>query len=514
MSVIVHSASSVVKNLFTSIALVLAVFTTSAIAAQSDVTLTGVLTDKDNHSYRELPFTVPAGVGKITVDVSWEGRERGTILVLGLYDPARMRGWGGGTKPHFVVASGFASPSYLPGPIQPGVWRLSVAVANIRAGVTSPYTAKISYARGPAAQVVTDTPLRDSPGWYRGDLHAHTGHSDALCRSLAGKPTPCPLFFTLQAAVDHKLDFIVVTDHNVASQVADLGELAPYFDTLLLIPGREMTTQSGHYNLLGVIDFVDFRLGGPATPNINAMFDASKATGAVISINHPEIPTGEDCLGCGWSAPDTDYGRVQSIEVANGGLAADLGHFDDGPHDGVAFWQALLNKGYHLTGVGGSDNHDAVDGRRGSSPVGAQSPVGFPATVVYADSLSQPAILAGIRSGRVFVDLEGAHPSRVLDLSARAGAAEAVMGAVLARQKGQPVEAHLHVAGAAGDTVDLIADGRPLAALPDPVLHTDDQTLAFTLPADTPVHWFRADIRSPGGKRILIGNPIYLATPR
>lgn len=486
----------------------------SSAAQEPDVVLRGVLHGQDNHSYRELPFTVPAGVGKITVDVSWEGRERGTILVLGLYDPERMRGWGGGIKPHFVVAEAFASPSYLPGPIRSGIWRLSLAVASIRPGETSPYTVRITYARGAEAQVITAEPVRAGPGWYRGDLHTHTGHSDAACRSLTGKSTPCPLFLTLKAAADHGLDFIVVTDHNVTSHIADMGELAPYFDTLLLIPGREMTTSSGHYNLLGVTDFVEFRLGSPATPTINAMFDASKATGALISINHPESPTGEDCLGCGWSAPNTDYDRVQSVEVANGGRAAERGGFENGAGSGVSFWEALLNRGHHLTGVGGSDNHDAVDGRRGSSPVGAQSPVGLPATVVYAEDLSQPSILKGIRSGRVFIDLEGSHPGRVLDLSARAGSASAVMGGTLARAKAQPIHAQLHVAGAVGARVELIVDGRKLPIVQDPVVHSQDQTLDFTLPAGVDVSWFRTDVRSAQGRRILIGNPVYVGPPR
>ncbi len=96
------------------------------------------------------------------------------------------------------------------------MWRLSLAVANIRSGETSPYTVKVTYARGPDAQVITDTPVRTGAGWYRGDLHTHTGHSDAQCRSLSGKTSPCPLFLTLQAAVDHGLDFIVITDHNLS----------------------------------------------------------------------------------------------------------------------------------------------------------------------------------------------------------------------------------------------------------------------------------------------------------
>ncbi|MDE1147324.1 MAG: CehA/McbA family metallohydrolase [Azospirillaceae bacterium] len=480
-------------------------------AGETQVVMTGTLHAGDNQTYRELPFTVPAGVGKITVDVSWDSLEKGTYLVLGLYDPERNRGWGGAIKPHFVVADGFASPSYLPGPIVPGQWRLSLAVASIRPGVTSPYTVKITLATGPEAQRFSDTPLRTGAGWYRGDLHSHTGHSDAACRSLSGAATPCPLFLSLQAAVDHKLDFLVVTDHNVSSHVADMGNLAAYFDTLLLIPGREMTTQNGHFNLLGITDFVDFRLGPKGIPTINGMFDAAKGTGALVSINHPEIPTGEACLGCGWNAPDTDYGRVQSVEVANGGIAADQGGFDDGAGSGVAFWEAQLSRGYHLTGVGGSDNHDAVDGRKDISPVGAQSPVGFPATVVHADALSQPAILNGIRSGRVFIDLEGAHPGRVLDMAASAGGATAVMGATLARDAAAPIVAHIHVAGAKGAHIDLIADGQGQKLIRDPVLRDDDQTVDVTFPAGQDIHWFRADVRAADGRRILIGNPIYVA---
>lgn len=489
----------------------LAVFAGLSADAAPGIMLTGVLHDTDNHSYRELPFDVPAGTTKITVDVAWEDA-KGTILVLGLYDPQRLRGWGGGIKPHFVVAESFASPSYLPGPISAGVWRLSLTVASIRLGQASPYTVKIAFDHGPAAQIIDDRPVRTTAGWYRGDLHTHSGQSDAQCRSLGGRPSPCPLFLTLKAAADHGLDFVVVTDHNVTSHVAELAGLAPYFDTLLVIPGREMTTQSGHYNLLGVADFVEFRLGSAKAPTINAMFDASKSTGALISINHPEIPTSEDCLGCGWNAPDTDYRRVQSIEIANGGIAAETGGFDDGPGSGVAFWEALLQRGYHLTGVGGSDNHDAIDGRRGTSPVGAQSPVGKPATVVYATSLAQPAILDAIRGGRVFIDLEGAHPDRVLDLSAVVGdGPRAVMGGTMARSKSQAINARLHITAAAGTVIDVTIDGRhyPMPGTAD--VATADTTINFTLPAGLDVHWFRTDVRQPNGKRVLIGNPIYIA---
>lgn len=481
----------------------------SAAPAASDTILTGVVQRSDLGSYRELAFDVPAGTTKLTIDIAWEGRENGTILVSGVYDPERLRGWGGGIKPHIVIADSYASSSYLPGPIRAGAWRLSLAVASIRPGQTSHYTVTVHFDRGPAAQVLTPAPVKDSPGWYRGDLHTHTGESDAACRSQSGKAIPCPVYFTLDAAAKRGLDFVVVTDHNVNSHVAFLSELTPYFDAMLVIPGREMTTQFGHYNLLGITDPLDIRLGRPGAADINALFDESLDSGALISINHPEIPTGEDCLGCGWSAPGTDFGRVTSIEVANGGIAAEKGAFDDGKGSGTAFWEDLLSKGFHLTGVGGSDNHDAVDGRGITSPVGAQSQVGTSTTVVYARNLSQPAILAGIRSGRAFVDVDGTHRDALLDMTARSDASTAAMGETLTRRRGAAVALLFTVNGMKGRTLDLIVDGQHRKVAGGDLLASDAETLRYPIASSSAATWVRADVRDASGKRILIGNPIY-----
>jgi hypothetical protein len=484
-------------------------------ASPADVVMAGVLHDSDRATYRELPFDVPAGVTKLTIDVQGADPSKGTYLVLGVYDPHRERGWGGAIKPHIVIAETFASTSYLPGPLPAGRWRLSLAVAFIRDHAVSPYKVTVHFDRGPAAQIIEAGAIKAGPGWYRGDFHTHTGQSDAQCRSIpSGKAVPCPVWPTLQAAHDHKLDFISVSDHNVASQDSELASDAPYFDQMLVIPGREMTTQYGHFNLTGITDFVDFRVGGPGFKTINAMFDAAKPTGALVSINHPEIPTGENCLGCGWSAPDTDYAKVDAIEVANGGIAADAGgHFDDGAKSGTAWWEALLNKGYHLTGIGGSDNHDAIDGHAGTSPVGAQSPVGMPATVVHAANLSQTDILAGVRSGRVFIDLTGANPAHLLDMSARTSAGEAVaMGGTVRRSAGAPIEGSVHVRGEKGSHVDLIVDGQHQTMPDQGIILSDDASLPFILAPTVQARWVRADVRDATGTRLLIGNPIYVET--
>ena len=57
-------------------------------------------------------------------------------------------------------------------------------------------------------------------------------------------------------------------------------------------------------------------------------------------------------MGCGWTVPNTDFSRVTAIEVINGNLV-------EGPGSGILLWQEQLNKGFRLTGIAGSDNHDA-----------------------------------------------------------------------------------------------------------------------------------------------------------
>lgn len=131
-----------------------------------------------------------------------------------------------------------------------------------------------------------------------------------------------------------------------------MRELQPYFDNLLLIPAREITTFQGHANVYGTTEFVDFRLTSSYVPDMDQLLKRVQDLHGILSINHPGLPSGESCMGCGWTVPNTDFSRVTAVEVVNGNLA-------EGPGSGISFWQEQLNKGFRLTGVGGSDNHDA-----------------------------------------------------------------------------------------------------------------------------------------------------------
>lgn len=482
------------------------VFSGSEAAAaekEPDLTLRGEITGKDHQSYREVPFTVPAGTGRITVQFEYTGKESKTTIDLGLLDPDGFRGWSGGNKSIFTVSASDATPSYLPGAIRPGRWSLLLGIPNIRKDTRAEFTARIWLGREgqPYWQPpIANLPLQEKAAWYRGDLHMHDAHSDGSCKSRKGVKVPCPLFLTAQAATERGLDFISITDHNTSSQANAIRELQPYFDSILLIPGREITTFSGHANLIGPVAPLDFRVSGDRDWNA-LLRDAARLQG-IVSINHPVRPSGEVCMGCGWTAlPKADPSLLQAVEVVNGMDA-------DTPYSGIPFWESLLNAGHRLTAIGGSDNHDAS---RMLPDVGG-GPVGMPTTVVRARALSMPEILAGLRAGHVFIDVQGSR-DRSLVFSARTGDTEAQMGDVLSAPSASTVAFEMRADNLSGAHIEMIQDGRILQPETDLSIKQAAQALRFDWRSDGRRHWLRVNVRDADDKLLLVGNPIYLNWP-
>ena len=116
--------------------------------SESVITLAGSITHTDHQTYRELPFTVPAGTHRIAIDFIYD-KENRTVIDLGLRDPQGQRGWSGGNKTHIEIGDTGATPSYRPGAIQPGTWHLILGIPNIRDGQTSPYKADITFSTAP-----------------------------------------------------------------------------------------------------------------------------------------------------------------------------------------------------------------------------------------------------------------------------------------------------------------------------------------------------------------------------
>lgn len=469
-------------------------------AAHANVVLHGAVKGSQNHTYIEVPFRVPSGVKRVTLTFDYTERKLHTALDLGLEDPAQLRCWIGGDKSALTVGIADATPSCLPGLIPAGTWKVLIGVPNIRAGVTSHYTAKVYFTRSglvAAEPAFLRAPLRAGPAWYRGDLHMHTAHSDGQCTNQTGQKVPCPVFLTVDAAARRGLDFIAITDHNATSQYDAMRELQPYFDKVLLIPGREITTFQGHLNFLGTTSYLDFRLGSKRVPTMDTLLRNADRLGALVSINHPDAPSGEMCMGCGWTpATPVDMHLLAAVEAVNGG--SELHGFN-----GVPFWNKELNAGYRLTGIGGSDNHNA------KSPAKVPSSIGSPTTVVYAQNLSVPAILAGIRAGHVFIDLTASR-NRMLTMEASAGGKTAAMGDLLVAPRGAKVSFDVRAVGADEGTVVLLEDGAPLQGREQASAGGDEGTFHVTWTSDGGRHWFRPQVDGPDGKLWLLGNPVYV----
>ncbi len=466
-------------------------------ARRPDVVLSRSVRYSDYHRLMSIPFRVPPGTMRISVQLSYTGQEQHTALDVGLWGPEGFRGWSGGDKDSFTLSVTDATPSYLPGPLSPGRWDLVLGVPNIRPGVVSEFVAKVYFDHSVADDASDPTlqlSLRSQAGWYRGDLHMHTAHSDGTCKSQSGQKVPCPLFRSVQSAAERGLDFIAITDHNTESHYNEERELQPWFDKILLMPGREITSYQGHANLLGTRRFVDFRIGTPEVPSMNAILRQVQNLGAVISINHPSVRSGEVCMGCGW-LPESpvDYHLIQAVEVVNGRA--------DSEPSGVAFWEKLLNQGDRLTAIGGSDNHNADIQGPGS--------IGDPTTVVYARELSTPAILEGIKAGHVFVDTEGTR-NRMLEYSAVADGRSAAMGDTLGVKENSSIHIAAQVKGANGAHVVVIADGVELQTGQKTGIHSDDTQLALDFDGNQVRKWIRLDVCNAEGHRLLIGNPVYL----
>ncbi|MBA3296332.1 MAG: PHP domain-containing protein, partial [Acidobacteria bacterium] len=296
--------------MLTSVVLSLVLFVnagTQQASANSEIILEGTITPADRLAWLERAFVVPAGTARIDVETSFTNGDQGTAVEFGVYDPVRFRGSSRVSKTSFFISRTAATPSYHPGELQPGQWRLLMGVQTIRDGVTSRYRIVVRLtpegSSQPSPTAVTPNARASGPRWYQGDLHTHTLHSDGYkCADGRGGAGPCAVHQVVDAAVRQGLDFVAVTDHNTTSHHQDLTALQPLHDHLLLLRGQEVTSFYGHANVYGTSEIVDFRIGHPGV-TAREVFAQTRRLGGLLSINHPARETGETCTGCGWNAP-------------------------------------------------------------------------------------------------------------------------------------------------------------------------------------------------------------------
>ena len=339
------------------------------------------LEDRFASPWHYLPVEVGPGTAWLRVELEYEPAD-GAVLDLGCLGPGGFRGWSGGARAWFAVTGEVATPGYLPGEIEPGVWQVMIGVHRVPPdGVRYRVTAEASRRRAgegllppaaPAPPAPRDRPpprdLPAGPGrrWLAGDLHAHTVHSDGVLtvHELA------------VLAVRRGLDFIAVTDHNTVSHHAELTAAARRYG-ITLLPGQEVTTDAGHAGALGDVGWIDFRR------EPDDWLEATEAGGGLLSVNHPFAGP------VSWTRPMRR--RPPLVEVWH------WSWLDRRWTTPFAWWLAWDAAAIP---VGGSDWHRP----------GSDAPPGHPTTWVECAGTEPGDVLEGLRTGRVAISAERDGP--------------------------------------------------------------------------------------------------------
>ena len=153
------------------------------------------LTTRDCKRHIPHPFIVPAGSEQIDIDFRFEpdgAHGVSNLLTLTVFDPDGFRGAGhrGGTRHQVRIGSTAATPGYLPGPLPAGEWTVQIDTHMIMPGEPVRYWLDVTISESAEATISAPASVMRSPGcrslaagrgpgWYRGDLHSHTNHSDA-----------------------------------------------------------------------------------------------------------------------------------------------------------------------------------------------------------------------------------------------------------------------------------------------------------------------------------------------
>lgn len=442
------------------------------------MTFTGTLTHTDTKKHIDHHFDMPDDATLLQIAFDFaphraDGADYNNQMSLSLFDPNGFRGARHNNRDQTVrLTEASASPGYLPGKLTGGQWTVYIDTHRILPPDTVTYTITVDISSDPITDVVTEfakghTASRGQ-GWYRGDLHGHTFHSD-------GK-WDVPDF--VQYGRDYKLDFVTLTDHNTVSALAQVDSLCS--DDILTMGGMELTTYYGHALALGTRQWYEWRdINGQ---NMHDLAQAVMDSGAFYIIAHPRSPGDPSCTGCRWEFEEMMPGIATAVEIWNGPWC-------DYNEDSLQLYYQWLNAGHKLVATAGTDIH----GHMPDDLIHA----GF--NVVFADDLTEVDILKAVRHGHLYL-------SSGPDLKAIAfsGGKRALFGETL--EATDPVRLTvIWMSVDEGDTVRLIAEGKVI----EQVHASSTNRMTWTL--DEPARWYVAEIRAEDGILRAITNPIWIA---
>ncbi len=208
-------------------------------------------------------------------------------------------------------------------------------------------------------------------------------------------------------------DFVIVTDHNTLQGLRD--KMDGFYDRTLVIVGEELSTKAGHLSVLGVDKEFDLNR------EPSDILKETKELGGLSFVAHGESRRKP------WS--DWTAAPITGIEVYN--LANDV--YEDGkfwatlkvlgltpkyffksvlerPGAYLRRWDALLKHGT-VVGIGAVDAHQKV--RIFGRPLDSYDTMfKVVQTHVWAEELSEKAILEALGKGHVYIGFDLVKPAR------------------------------------------------------------------------------------------------------
>lgn len=195
--------------------------------------------------------------------------------------------------------------------------------------------------RGPLARPAAQgSALR----WYKGNTHTHTLNSD-------GDSTPDEVTKWYR---EHGYRFLVLSDHNVLTNVEGLNAVHAAAEQFLLIKGEEVTDRFGdkpiHVNGLEVSGIIEPQHGSSVLDVMQRSVDAIRKAGGVPHINHPNF---------GWAITADQLKAVRNdklFEIYNG--HHQVNNLGGGGVPGMEeVWDRILSSGKLIYGIADDDAH-------------------------------------------------------------------------------------------------------------------------------------------------------------
>lgn len=217
--------------------------------------------------------------------------------------------------------------------------------------------------------------------WYKGNTHTHTINN-------GGDSTPNEVVTWYRL---HGYQFLVLTDHNLLTNVDGLNATHALADQFLVVRGEEVTSgvsgKAVHVNGLDVTRVVEAAKASTVLETLQANIDGIRGASGVPHINHPNFT---------WGLTFEDLRQAKNyklFEIYNGHPS--VNNLGGGGVPGLEeVWDRLLSSGMMVYGMATDDAHTFKD--PGNPSVSAP---GRGWVVVRAPRLEAGALMAALERG-------------------------------------------------------------------------------------------------------------------